>query len=258
MDPLVRSLRTTTVALCLPGLFVTSAPARADAQVVAGRTTSEASGAALGLVAIQLLDTHEGVVSSAVSDSSGVYAMEVPEDGAYYVQADMLGYQPLRTPLLKLSVSRRVTADFELRADPIGLEGLKVEIDVTERLERELASFGVHPDAIGERFVSSADIARRATARDFGHVLQWQSIPGMQVTRGDEVDPRPSRLYICVRLRPRADCAVMVLNGARITLETAYDIPADALRAIVVLTPEESTLLYGTDGGGGAVLLFTR
>lgn len=258
MDHLARFLRTTAVALCLPGFLLTSTPARTAAQVVVGRTTDEAFGSPLGLVAIHLLDTDEDVVGSALSDVSGAYELEIPEDGAYYVYADMLGYQPLRTPLLELSVSRRVTADFELRADPIGLEGLEVEVDAMERIERELASFGVRPDAIGERFVSPADIARRPTVRDFGYVLQWQSIAGMQIIRSDDLFPRPAQPWICVRLRPRADCAVMVLNGARVTLVTAYDIPANALRAIVVLTPEESTLLYGTDGGGGAVLLFTR
>lgn len=256
MDHRVESLRATAAALCLTAAFLAANPGGTAAQVVEGRTTDEASGAPLGLVAIQLLTTDEGVVSSAVSDSSGVYELEIPADGAYYVQADMLGYQRLRTPLLELSGSRRFTADFELPADPIELEGLEVEVEAMERIERELRSYGVRLGELGERFVSSADIARRATALDFGKVLQWQSIPGMQVVRGDDLTP--PQYFVCVRLKPRGDCAVMVLNGARITLETAYDIPASALRAMVVLTPEESTLLYGTDGGGGAVLLFTR
>jgi hypothetical protein len=242
--------------LWLPATLVAGAPAPTSAQMVEGRTTDETSGEPLGLVEIQLLTADQDVARRVVSDSGGVYELEIPEDGAYYVQADMLGYQPLRTPLLQLSTSRTFTADFELPADPIELEGLEVEVEALARIERELVSYGVRLDHLGERFVSAADIARRPTAHDFGKVLQWQSIPGMQVLRGDDLSP--PEYFICVILKIRGGCAVIALNGARITLEAAYDIPATSLRAMVVLTPEESTLLYGTDGGAGAVLLFTR
>lgn len=256
MDHRFNALGSTLVALCAAALLLTIAGGPASAQVVAGRTTDEASGQPLGSVEILLLTAEEDVAATAVSDSSGVYEIEVPADGAYYVQADMLGYQRLRSPLLDLSGSRRFTADFELPADPIELEGLEVEVEARERIRRELVSYGVRLDDIGERFVSAADIARRPTAHDFGKVLQWQSIPGMQVLRGDDLTP--PEYFICVRLQINGGCAVMVLDGARITLEAAYDVPAHALRAIVVLRPDESTLLYGTDGGAGAVLLFTR
>ena len=256
MGDVSRSFRSMILMLWLPALILTAAPGRASTQVVEGRATDEATGEPLGLVEIRLLTADEEVASTTVSDSSGVYELEIPEDGAYYVQADMLGYQPLRTPLLELTTSRSFTAAFELPADPIELEGLEVEVEAMERIERELAGFGVRLDDLGERFVSPADIARRRTAQDFGKVLQWQSIAGMEIVREDELSP--PRFRICVRLQIRGGCAVMVLNGARITHETAYDIPANALRAIVVLRPEESTLLYGTDGGSGAVLLFTR
>jgi hypothetical protein len=250
------SVRKMIVALCAPVLLLTAAPSSASAQVVEGRTTDETSGEPLGAVEIRLLTADQSVANTAVSDSSGAYELEIPTGGAYYVQADMLGYQRLRSPLLELSTSRRFTADFELPPDPIELEGLDVEVEAMARIERELVSYGVRLDDLGERFVSAADIARRPTALDFGKVLQWQSIPGLQVLRGDDLTP--PAYWICVRLQIRGGCAVMVLNGARITLEAAYDIPAHVLRAIVVLRPEESTLLYGTDGGSGAVLLFTR
>lgn len=232
-------------------------PHTGSAQVVTGRTTNESSGQPLSLVEVVLLTGAEESVAVAISDSLGSYELPVPQPGEYYVQADMLGYRRLRTPLLDLSDARTVVADFELPPDPIELEGLQVEVEAMDELRRELRSYGLRLDDLGERFVSVADIAKRPTARDFGHVLQWQSVPGMRVIRLDELwPPRPE---VCVQLgRGREGCALMVLDGARITLETAYGIPAHNLRSIVVLRPEEATLLYGTEANAGAVLLFTQ
>lgn len=228
-----------------------------SAQVVSGRTSDESSGQALPLVEVLLLTAAEEAVAVAISDSLGAYKLHIPRPGTYYVQADILGYRRLRTPLLDLSDPKVYRADFQMPPDPIELEGLNVEVEAMENLSRELRSFGVRLDDLGERFVSPADIAARPTSRDFGHVLQWQSIPGMRVIRGDDLSP-PAPL-VCVQLgRGREGCAVMVLNGARIALETAYAVPAHSLRAIVVLSPVEATLLYGTDASAGAVLLFTR
>lgn len=227
------------------------------AQVVSGRTTDESSGEPLSQVQVILLTRSEQSVTAAISDSLGSYELEVPQAGEYYVQADMMGYRQLRTPLLDLSEPKVFRADFQMPPDPIELEGLNVEVEALENLRRELRSFGVRLDDLGERFASAADIAARPTARDFGHVLQWQSIPGMRVIRGD--DGSPPVPIVCVQQgRGRQGCAVMVLNGARITLETAYDIPAHNLRAIVLLKPSEATLLYGTEASAGAVLLFTH
>ncbi len=226
-------------------------------QVVAGRVADESSGEPLSGVQVVLLARSGESVTAAISDSLGSYQLQVPEAGEYVVQADMIGYRRLQTPLLNLSDPRVFRANFQLPPDPIELEGLDVEVEALEGLRRELRSFGVRLDELGERFVSAADIAARPTARDFGHVLQWQSVPGMRVIRGDDWSP-PAPIVCVEQGRGREGCALLVLNGARISLETAYDIPAHSLRAIVVLRPLEATLLYGTEGSAGAVLLFTR
>jgi hypothetical protein len=257
MSPIRQRLR-----LLLPALgILLGGPRATHAQIVQGRITDELAGQPLHAVEVRLLTADDDVAAVAVSDSVGSYAVRAPRGGVYRVQADLLGYLQLRSPLLDLPEGRTVTADFEMPNDPIELEGLRVEVEAIERIREELRSYGVRVDALGEGFVDAETIASIPSASDFGKVLQWRSVPGMRVVRSDDVSvaARVGNPRVCVRLIPgRPQCAVTVLNGTRITLEAAYLVPAAALQAIAVLQPEDATTLYGTDGVGGAVLLFTR
>jgi hypothetical protein len=257
MYPIRQRLR-----LLLPALAILlGGPRATHAQIVQGRITDELAGEPLHAVEVRLLTDDGDVAAVALSDSVGSYSVRAPRGGVYRVQADMLGYLQLRSPLLDLPEGRTVTADFEMPNDPIELEGLRVEVEAIERIREELRSYGVRVDALGEGFVDAETIASIPSASDFGKVLQWRSVPGMRVVRSDDVSvaARVGNPRVCVRLIPgRPQCAVTVLNGTRITLEAAYLVPAAALQAIAVLQPEDATTLYGTDGVGGAVLLFTR
>jgi len=246
------------VSLALMAICLVAAPSDLGAQTVRGRVTRESDGGAVGFAEVRLLD-RAGRSSSAVqSDSLGFFVVRAPRPGEYSVQADQLGYERLVSPLLLLADGQTVVADFELPTDPIEIEGLKVEVEAQARIRRDLRMFGVRAEMLGPRFIGLAAIEKRAEARDFGRILRWQSIPGMTIERSDDTSPPKPKPYICVRVRVRTPCALNVWNGALITLETGYFIPSESLGAIVLLLPEEATLIYGTAGAGGAVLLFTR
>ncbi|MEM7414451.1 MAG: carboxypeptidase-like regulatory domain-containing protein [Gemmatimonadota bacterium] len=238
-------------------VVVCAFPAGLEAQTVRGRVTEEGSGRALPGVDIQLLDASRELVARSAADGAGLYAVDAPAPGNYYVIVDLLGYQRLESPLVELSAGDTLSAAFELPLDPIELEGLRVRADRLEAIKQEVQRFGVNPDVIGERFVDEETIARRLGVRNFGKVLQWQSIPQMTIIDGDDVgSPRP---FVCVRLRANSErCAITVLNGSLVTLEMAASIPPEAIEAIAVLDPFEATTMWGTDGGGGAVLIFTH
>lgn len=234
------------------------APVGLSAQAVQGRISDEMSREPLAFADVRLLTVDGEVAAVDVSDSAGRYRIGAPEPGSYRVQVDLIGYARLLSPLLALRAGRTVTADFELPADPVELEGLRVEADALERIRDDLRMYGVRLDDLGERFVDQAAIERRWAARDFGQVLQWQSVPGMTVIRSDDFGTG-SKPSVCVRLvADRARCALVILNGARVGLVTAALVPPESLRAMAVLQPAEATLIYGTQGGGGAVLLFTK
>jgi len=241
----------------LTAVVVAHSARPAAGQQIRGRVVSLDSQEPLRLVRVALIASDGHVASTTMSDNAGFYVLAARGAGSFRVQADIFGYQRLRSPLLALPAEKTVVANFAMPLDPIELEGLRVEVEARRQMRRELRSYGVQLDDLGERFVSAHDIAARPAARDFGQILQWQSIPSMSVTRGDDVvQSIPS---VCVTLRtPRSGCAMTVLDGAEVTREAATSVPAGVLRAIVVLTPRQARTLYGTGGGDGAVLLFTR
>lgn len=231
------------------------------AQVVQGRVTDEAGAQPLLAAEVSLLDEEGRVAAMTLSDSTGWYRIGPPEPGSYAVQVDLLGYERLVSPLLALEGERVVNADFEVPSRPIELEGLNVEAEATEAIRRDLRSFGVDLGDLGERFIGREEIAARAAARDFGHVLQWQSVPGITVNRSDDLPNylQPLQSRLCVKVpRSKGACALVALNGTLITAEAAVMIPPETLDAIVVLTPVEAAQTFGTDAAAGAVLLFTR
>lgn len=229
-----------------------------SAQVVEGRVTEEGVGRPLPDVDVRLLDASRDEVERVASDGLGAYLIRAPRPGDYYVVVDMIGFQRLESPLVALDEDETVSIAFELPPDPIELEGLRVEADRLEEIKRDIAMFGVRADDLGERFVDAETIANRPHARDFGRVLQWQSIPQMRVVRSEDAF-NPGEPDVCVMLDLLRDaCALTVLNGAVVTRATAASVPPEALEAIVVLDHIYATTLYGTDGGNGAVLLFTR
>lgn len=114
------------------------APVGLSAQTVQGRISDEMSGEPLAFADVRLLTVDPEVAAVGVSDSAGRYRIRAPEPGSYRVQVDLIGYARLLSPLLALRAGRTITADFELPADPVELEGLRVEADALERIRDDL------------------------------------------------------------------------------------------------------------------------
>ena len=239
--------------LTLSWLLAVAGTGGASAQVAMGVVTDESTGAPVAGAEIALLDDARDVVRRAVSDATGRYSVQAPEAGAYWITADFLGYARLESPLLSLEGERTVVVDFELPVDAIELEGLEVEAERDRALRERLRLYGVRPEALGARWVGRKEIERWQAAEDFGVALRAQAIPSMVVTRTADSGGIPR---VCVSYR-RGGCALIVWNGTPISERTAGLIPPMSLESIVFLTPHEATLSYGTDGGNGAVLLFS-
>jgi len=238
--------------MLLGALFGTMA-IRADGQAVSGRVTAESGGAALGAVAVTLLLGMDEAVRRTVTDEHGAYLLLAPRAGDYRVVAQHLGYHRLESPLFSVADSQTVTIDFELPSDPFEIRGVEVEVRRREELERRVAQYGVRFDQIGRRFVPRSEIEARPAALNIGQVLQWQHLAGVTIDWSNS----PPRLCVGV-VRLRARCALTVLDGAIMANEFAASIPLEVLEAVVILTPIEATLSFGTVGGAGAVLMFTR
>ena len=242
-----------TTRSILFGVLCAAFASSADAQIVSGRVTAEATGTPLGAVSVSLLLESYSTVRRTITDQEGRYVLEAPVAGDYRVVADHLGYRRLESPLATVAANRTVTIDFELPIDPIEVEGLEVEVRQSEALRRHLTHYGVVPEQLGGRFVPRSEIEKRPMAQNVGEVLQWQNLAGIRVVWSNAP---PS---LCVRVtRGRNGCALTALDGVLVDDEFAASIPPESLEAVVILRPAEAALSFGTIGSVGAVLLFTR
>lgn len=109
---------------------------------------------------------------------------------------------------------------------------------------------------MGRRWIGRAalDSIPSTGAYDPGVAIARQAVPGVHVDEAAKYGPRA---HLCVQMGPRR-CAIVILNGARVDRTTALQIDFRELEGIAVLRPEDATTFYGTEAGGGAVILWMR
>jgi hypothetical protein len=182
--------------------------------------------------------------------------------GEYVIEASMLGYRSTRSPRFRLQVEDTVRIEVMLTPEPLGIEGLKVTVE--REAEEYLRSFGLTPARLGRRWIPRERIEEMTMPGGAKDILRWQSLPGVWVRENDRAQSKieqPAREFCVLIGRRSVDrCALIILNGVSIDYRHAADLLGDSheIEAFAVFTPEEATLFYGTIGGGGAVVIWTR
>lgn len=174
-----------TTPLVLLGVLCAAIATRADAQVVSGRVTEEASDSVLQAVSVTLLLRSNEVVVRTLTDGRGRYVLVAPGPGEYRIVADHLGYRRLESPLARIATDQAVTIDFELPIDPVEVEGIEVEVQRLEELKQRVGQYGVALDHLGSRYVPRSEIEKRPTVQSIGGILQWQNWAGVRVLWSD-------------------------------------------------------------------------
>lgn len=196
-------------------------------------------------------------VAQAVSDSAGHFALPAPGPGEYRIEAVRIGYEELRTPLLRLDGEEVPGVEILLRPLPVPLEGFDV---VGRATEQHLSMLGLRAEDLGNRLVTRDEI-EDVPARHLGDVLRHQNIAGLNVI---EPEQAVGQFRLCLALRRarrgngKSRCALVVLNGQVVSGDLLELVPPEFVETIVVLHPVQAARLYGTLGGAGAVLLFLR
>lgn len=239
------------LALCV----ATAAPLEGGAQAVTGVVIEEGRNTPVGGAFISLTDRSGSRRASTIADSLGVFRISPPEAGEYYIDVIRIGYMPLRSPLLALGTDGVASLELIMRPQAIGLEGL--EVSVEREAEALLAPFGLTPARLRNRWIGRDAIDRMTTPGFPKDVIRWQNISGLSI---DEVDPsKEARPELCVRfLRRSRACALTVLNGAIVPRSAVFHLDTRDIEAIAILEPIDAATFYGTQGGGGAVLIWTR
>lgn len=235
------------------------------AQTITGTVLDEARKSPVAGALVVLLDEEGEERAQALSDASGDFVIAPPEAGRYYLAVTRIGYHPTRSPLLALTFEGSAPLDLMMQPAPIGLEGFEVEVDARTRATEELRISGVEPRDLGQRFVDRAEIEAVAIRDDVGKVLEHQTIGGIRVIRPENLTPGSDpRMGLCVSLqRARrgngmGTCALIVLDGVPIRGDVALALDPETVGAMAVLLPVEAATLYGSRGGAGALLIWTR
>lgn len=245
--------RFSRAAVVFVGIALAAPPVAA--QTIQGTLVDQGNGAPVIGASVTLLGTDlEAAGIHAISDGRGRFSLAPTEAGEYYLQIARLGYQTYRTPLLALEPSGSVSVEFALRPLPLGIRGLDVTTD--RPAPRMLTPIGLREEDLGNRFIDRDEIDAVLMPGLPKDIIRWQNIAGVWVAEQDPtltVDPK-----LCVTLRQTGVCALTVLDGAVIPPELAFQLDPRSLEAIVILRPYEAATLYGTVGGGGAVLMWSR
>ena len=113
-----RDGRTTATQLLLATLTLLLFSANTQAQSTAGRvlgTLTDQTGAAVSGATVSVTDTQRGTSRSAVTDTSGSYAVPDLPPGTYKIHVDAKGFKAVERPSVQIEVASDVRADFSLQ-----------------------------------------------------------------------------------------------------------------------------------------------
>jgi len=244
-------------------LIQLAATVDSQAQRVLGRVLDETTRTAIVGAVVTAKDQDGDIVAYGISDQIGEYALSLPAFGTYSFDAESIGYGRRIASDILVEDRLPLLMHFELAPRPIEVEGIEAETRRVRPIDLQLQRLGLGANEVDEtRIVTREEIAARQTSRDIGAVLEWQNISGTKIVRSQNFSAGNSAILCVAQLRARTmgrdRCSLTVLNGTVIGLDAALMIDPDDLENIVILTPVQATLTFGTAGGGGAVLLYTR
>jgi len=241
-------------------LFVATAasPESVSGQTLLGRVLEEGRETPVASAAISLLDRDGRSRASTLADSLGRFVLTPPEAGEYIVESVGLGFETTRSPLLAMTVSDTVPFEITMFPIPLGLEGLEVSVD--REAEQMLGIFGHTPASLRNRWIDRETIEKMPLSAGPREIIRWQNIAGLSVMENSSGDI-PTLCVMFQRGRTGGGlnrCALIFLNGMRIPSDAAQAINPSDIESIAVLTPVDASTFYGTNAGGGAVLMWTR
>ena len=127
--------------LSLAVLVLACGASQGAAQVVQGRLLDSATKNPILVGRIALLDTTLAILDQTYANESGVFTLNAPHPGAYYIAADRAGYVPRIDGVLDLGAGGSITIEFYLKPRPVDLAGLSVLANEGE-VDRYLNSVG--------------------------------------------------------------------------------------------------------------------
>ena len=142
------------------------------AQVIEGHLLEAETRTPISMGTVALLDTLMTELRQVTTDDEGRFRLQAPGPGHFYLIADALGYKRTLDGILELEEGARISVDFFLLPEPIGLDSLSVEAE-RQRITRHLEGQGFYDrkaQGFGH-FITTEEIEKR-NIRDFGRLFQ--------------------------------------------------------------------------------------
>lgn len=262
-----RPARPDPAALVLLALLALLAmPSGASAQDVQGRVMEQASGAPVAFAGIFAMDEERRVLDSAMADSLGRYTLTLPGPGRYTLLVQRLGYFEAESPLVEVSGTGAYAVDFEMRPEPIRLEGIgvAVEPEAQNGWARDRLLF----------MQQEIDTSHFNPARHFGfHLITGARLEEAKIRSGDALDML-RWVYVpiyngvdgmCARMRPESSrggglralsdhssmplptwrCGDVYLDGVPLPAEHVETLPLRNIHAVIVIPPQLHIVTVG-------------
>jgi len=224
-----------------------------SAQQIRGRILDEANGSGVPVAGVFLLTQGRDVVSSALSDAEGRYALEVPTTGEYILLVQRLGYFPTESPLVEVSGDRSYDVDLSVRPEPIRIEGLEVEIPMErqntwakDRLRFMNRGWGVDDPvtAYGFRLITGLRLEEaKMRSKDTLDLLRWVYVPIYNSVAGLCVQGRPSfsrggagrAMGVHDEPAPTPTCGSVFLDGESLPGEHVEGLDLRSINAVMIV-----------------------
>lgn len=267
-----RPARPDPAALVLLSLL--ALPSGASAQDVQGRVMEEASGAPVAFAGVFVMDGERHVVGSAMADSLGRYTLTLPGPGRYTILVQRLGYFEAESPLVEISGTGAYAVDFEMRPEPIRLEGIGVAVEpeaqngwAQDRLlfmQQGFDTSHYNPARhFGFRLITGARLEEaKIKSDDALEMLRWVYVPIYNSLDGmcARMRPEPSRgrglralsdhssmpipTWSCGGAGPTGTLRVY-LDGVPLPAEHVETLPLRNIHAVIVIPPQLHIVTVG-------------
>jgi hypothetical protein len=171
-------------ALTVAGAAALAAASPLTAQILAGSVLEASTGRHLVGARITLLDSAQVAHATALADSLGEFALDVPGAGTWHLSVDLLGYQPMVSDPIVVAPAELVVVEITLDVHAIPLEPLVV---TTRRSMRtpDIQAFYDRMERAGRggfgSFVAREDIDRGGATRPTDLI---RSMAGVRIVRG--------------------------------------------------------------------------
>jgi outer membrane receptor for ferrienterochelin and colicins len=231
--------------------LLTSAPAWAQTGSIVGRVTAAATGQAVGLAEVQVINAANIIVARTTTTGEGNFALGSIAPGLYTVAvSNVLGYQDSRTRDVRVESGRSVRVDMQLATGAISLDQIVVSVSgvTTTLLEA--------PEA--RAVVERGQIEARIATTPASHL---EPIPAVDVARtglvGSNVVVRGFNNIFSGAVHMMTDHRIAGVPSLRVNFMQL--IPAnneDLERVELILGP--GAALYGPNTANGIVHFMTR